>query len=98
MPATGFEYSQKAVDVAQRYLRRERSLSALVVVLAVSIFLSTYLVASLLPGALVAVIVLVGVRFPVLRSDGTFRLRTSDGLDTVIDVFAGSVPPVLAVQ
>jgi hypothetical protein len=44
MPSTDSERSQKVVDVAQLYLRRERPLNALVVVLAVSVFLDTYLV------------------------------------------------------
>ena len=44
MPSTNSERSQKAVDVAQQYLRRERPLNALVVVLAWLVFLGTYLV------------------------------------------------------
>lgn len=98
MPSTDAERSQDAVDVAQRYLRRERPLNALVVVLAVVMFLGTYLVASLLPAVLVAAVLLVGLRFPILRSNGTLRLRTSDGLDTVVDEFTGPTPPVLALQ
>jgi hypothetical protein len=98
MPSTDSERSQKAVDVAQQYLRRERPLNALVVVLAVSVFLGTYLLTALLPAVLVAVVLLIGVRFPIFQSNGTFRLRTNDDLDTVIDEFTGPVPPVLALQ
>ena len=98
MPSTDFERSQQAVDVAQHYLRLERPLSALVVVLAVLIFLGTYHLTSLLPAVLVGVILPVGLRFPILQSNGTFRLRTSDDFDTVIDEFTGPIPPVLALQ
>ncbi|OYR84673.1 hypothetical protein DJ71_06025 [Halorubrum sp. E3] len=98
MPSTDSERSQKAVDVAQQYLRRERPLNALVVVLAWLVFVGTYLVTALLPAVLVAAILIIGVRFPIFQSNGTFRLRTSDDLDTVIDEFSGPIPPVLALQ
>lgn len=98
MPSTNSERSQEAVDVAQQYLRRERPLNAFVVVLAVSVFLGTYLVTALLPAVLVAAILLTSVRFPIFQSNGTFRLRTSRDLDTVIDEFSGPVPPVLGLQ
>lgn len=98
MPSTDSERSQKAVDVAQQYLRRERPLNAFVVVLAVSVFLGTYLVTALGPAVLVAAILIIGVRFPIFQSNGMFRLRTSNDLDTVIDEFSGSVPPVLGLQ
>jgi hypothetical protein len=87
MPSTDSERSQKVVDVAQLYLRRERPLNALVVVLAVSVFLDTYLVTALLPAVLVVAILLMSVRFPIFQSSGTLRLRTSDDPDTVIDEF-----------
>lgn len=98
MPSTDSERSQKAVDVAQQYLRRERPLNALVVVLAWLVFVGTYFVTALGPAVLVAAILIIGVRFPIFRSIGTFRLRTSTDLDTVIDEFSGPLPPVLALQ
>jgi hypothetical protein len=98
MPSMNSERSQKAVDVAQRYLRRERPLIALVVVLAWSVFVGTYLVTALLPAVLVAAILIIGVRLPIFQSNGTLRLRTSDDLDTVVDEFSGPLPPVLALQ
>jgi len=98
MPSADSERSQEAVDVAQRYIRRERPLIALVVVLAWLVFVGTYLVTALLPAVLVAAILVIGVRFPIFQSNGTFRLRTSDDLDTVVDEFSGAVPPVLVLQ
>lgn len=98
MPSTDSERSQKAIDVAQQYLRRERPLNVLVVVLAWLVFVGTYLVTALGPAVLVAAILTIGVRFPIFQSNGTFRLRTSDELDTVVDEFSGPLPPVLAVQ
>ena len=98
MPSTDSERSQKAVDVAQQYLRRERPLNALVVVLAWLVFVGTYFLTALGPAVFVAAILIIGVRFPIFQSNGTFRLRTSDNLDTVIDEFSGPLPPVLALQ
>lgn len=98
MPSTNFERSQEVVDVAQEYLKRERPLNALVVILAVSVFLGTYLVTSLLPAVLVGVTVLIGMRFPIFRSNGAVQLRSSDDLNAVTGEFSGPVPPVLALQ
>jgi hypothetical protein len=99
MPSTGgIERPQEALDVAKRYLRRERPLSALVVVLVVSVFLGTYLATSLLSAIVVAAVSLVAARAPVLQPNGTIRLRTDGDLETVADEFAGPTPPVLALQ
>jgi hypothetical protein len=99
MPSTNdIERSQEALNVAKRYLRRERPLSALVVVLAVSVFYGTYLATSLLPAVVVAAILLIAARAPVLQSRGTIRLQTDDDLETVVDEFTGPTPPVLALQ
>jgi hypothetical protein len=99
MPSTNdIERSQEALNVAKRYLRRERPLSALVVALAVSVFLGTYLATSLLPAVVVAAILLIAVRAPVLQSRGTIRLQTDDDLETVVGEFTGPTPPVLALQ
>jgi hypothetical protein len=87
-----------ALPIAKRYLRRERPLSVLVAVLAVSLFVGTYLAASLLPAVVVAVLLLVALRAPVLQSSGSIRLRTDADPGTVADSFAGPTPPVLALQ
>ncbi|AZQ14120.1 hypothetical protein [Halorubrum sp. PV6] len=99
MPSTNdTERPQEALDVAKQYLRRERPLSALVVALAVSVFSGTYLATSLLPAVVVAVILLVAARAPVLQSSGTIRLRTDADPETVVAEFTGPTPPVLALQ
>jgi len=99
MPSTNdIERSQEALNVAKQYLRRERPLSALVVVLAVSVFSGTYLATSLLPAVVVAAILLIAARAPVLQSRGTIRLQTDDDLRTVVAEFTGPTPPVLALQ
>ncbi|GGN11027.1 hypothetical protein [Halarchaeum nitratireducens] len=98
MPSDDIERPPEALDVVTRYLRRERPVSALVVVLAVSLFLGTYLATSLLPAVVVAAVLLVTARSPVLQSRGTFRLRTDAERDAVVDEFTGPIPPVLALQ
>ena len=75
MPSDDIERPQETLNVAKQYLRRERPLTALVVVLVVSIFLGTYLVTSILPAVIVAAILLITVRSPILQSKGTFRGR-----------------------
>ncbi|WP_020221750.1 hypothetical protein [Halarchaeum acidiphilum] len=96
--ATDVDRSPEARAVAERYLRRERPLTALVVVLVVGIFLAAYAVSSLLPAIAVAVVLLVAARAPLLQSRGTIRLRTDDDPETVAAAFAGPTPPVLALQ
>lgn len=98
MPSDSLERSREVLDVVEQYLRRERPLSALVVVLAVSAFVGTYLVTSLLPAAVVGVGLAVVARAPVLRSEGTVRLRTDEDPEAVVDEFTGATPPVLALQ
>jgi len=98
MPSTDTDRLREARVVAERYLRRERPLSALVVVLAVSIFLVAYAATSLLPAVGVAAVLLVLVRAPILKSNGTIRLRTDADPETVAASFAGPTPPVLALQ
>ena len=68
MPSTDSERSQKAVDVAQQYLRRERPLNALVVVLAWLVFVGTYFVTALGPTVLVAAILIISVLPVVIQS------------------------------
>ena len=92
------ERPQEAVTVANRYLDRERPLSALVVVIAVSLFLGTYLMTSLLPAVIVAAGLLVVARAPILQSRGTVQLRINADLETVIEAFTSPTPPVLAFQ
>ncbi|MFC7203107.1 hypothetical protein ACFQJC_06250 [Haloferax namakaokahaiae] len=88
----------EAQAVAQRYLTRERRVSALVVVVVVSLFLGTYLTTSLLPSLVVAATLLIVARAPLIQSHGTVRLRTDLDSETVVDSFTGTTPPVLAFQ
>jgi hypothetical protein len=89
---------EAAVDVARQYLRRERPLSALVVVLFTSVFLGTFLATSLLPALVVGAALIVGARAPLIRSHGTVRLRTDDGVKHVTESFTSPTPPVLVFQ
>lgn len=99
MPASkDLERPPAAVAVAERYLRRERPIQAVVVGIVVAAFLWTYLETSLLPAVLVGLGLVVVARAPVLQSRGTMRLRTDDDPDAVRDAFAGATPPVLAFQ
>jgi len=99
MPSTDtIERPQEALSVAKRYLRRERLVSALVVTLVVSLFLGTYVTTSLFPAVIVAAVLVVVARAPILRSTGTVQLRTDDGPVAVLDALTGPTPPVLALQ
>jgi len=92
------ERPQEALSVARRYLRRERLVSACVVTLVVSLFLWTYVTTALLPAAVVAAVLVVIARAPILQSTGTVQLRTDDDPETVLDALTGPTPPVLALQ
>lgn len=99
MPATNdSQRPREAVRVAKRYLRRERPLTGLLVIAAVSVFLGVYVLTSLLPAAGVAVLLILIARVPILRSQGTARLRTDADPETVVAAFSGPVPPILALQ
>ena len=93
---TDIDRPAQAIAVAQRYLRHERPLSALVVVAITAIYLATYLATSLLPAIAVGVALFVAVRAPVLRTHGTMRLQSAADPETVRAAFAGPIPPVLA--
>ena len=79
MPSMNSERSQKAVDVAQRYLRRERPLIPLVVVLAWSVFLGTYLLTALGPAVLVATILIISFIFYPLLGFGCYQYNDATG-------------------
>jgi hypothetical protein len=98
MPSNTIERPEDALRVAKRYLRRERLLSGIVIVLVVSLFLLTYVTMSLLPAVVLAAILVIIARAPILQSKGTVRLQTADDLETVVDEFTGPTPPVLGLQ
>ena len=77
MPSTTIERPEDGLRVAKQYLRRERLLSRLVIVVVVSLFLLTYVATSLLPAILVAAVLVVIARAPILQSKGTVRLHMS---------------------
>ena len=87
-----------AMAVAREYLRLERPANALVVALAVVLFVGAYLATSLLPAVLVAAVIVVVARAPVLESHGTAELTSADPPETVLEEFSGPTPPVLAFQ
>jgi hypothetical protein len=99
MPATQeVERPQAALAVARQYLRRERTLSALVGVLPASVFVGVFLATSLVLALVAGAVLVVVVRVPLVRSHGTVRLRTDDDVATVVDSFTGPTPPVLTFQ
>lgn len=89
---------EAAVAVAEQYLGRERPLSALVVVLVVSVFLGTFLATSLLPAIIIGVASLILARAPIIQSCGTVHLRTDHSIDSILKSFTGPTPPVLVFQ
>jgi hypothetical protein len=86
---------REALDIAKRYLRRERPLSALIVVLAAAGFLGTFLATSLVPAVVVGVLLIVVARVPIIESRGTVRLRTDEDAESVAESFTGPTPPIL---
>jgi hypothetical protein len=89
---------EAATTVAEQYLRRERPASALVSVVVVAVFLGTFYATSLLPAIAVGVGLLVLVRAPIIRLEGTARLRSDDPVSAVAAAFSGPTPPVLPFQ
>jgi hypothetical protein len=89
---------REALDIAKRYLRRERPLSALIVVLAAAGFLGTFFATSLVPAVLVGVLLIVVARAPIIESRGTVHLRTDEDAESVVESFTGPTPPILVFQ
>ena len=99
MPSTrSVDRPREALAIAKRYLRRERPLSALVVVLAVIGFLGTFVATSLVPAVVVGALLIVVARAPIIESRGTVRLRTNEDAESVVDSFTGPTPPILVFQ
>jgi hypothetical protein len=99
MPSTRpVDRPQEALAIAKRYLRRERPLSALIVVFAVVGFLGTFVATSQIPAVIVGVLLIVGVRAPIIESRGTVRLRTDKDAESVTESFTGPTPPILVFQ
>jgi hypothetical protein len=98
MPSTDVDPPQDARVVAQQYLRYERPLTGLVVVVLTLAFLGAYLATSLIPAVAVGAGLLVVVRAPLLSPSGTVRLETDADPEAVVDAFTGPTPPVLAFQ
>jgi hypothetical protein len=99
MPSTRtVDRPQEALAIANRYLRRERPLSALIVVFAVVGFLGTFVATSLIPAVIVGVLLIVGARAPSIESGGTVRLRTDEDAESVTESLTGPTPPILVFQ
>jgi hypothetical protein len=99
MPSTRpVDRPREPLAVAKRYLRRERPLSALIVVLAVAVFLGTFVATSLAPAVAVGVLLIVLARAPIIESRGTVRLRTDADAESVAESFTGPTPPILVFQ
>ena len=99
MPSTRpVDRPREALPIAKRYLRRERPLSALIVVLATAVFLGTFVATSLVPAVVVGVLLIVIARAPIIESRGTVRLRTDEDAESVVESFTGMTPPILVFQ
>jgi hypothetical protein len=98
MPSTDLNPPKDARAVAQRYLRYERLLSGLVVVVLTLAIPGTYILTSLVPAVAVAAVLLGVVRAPVFETHGTVRLETDASPEAVVGDFTGPTPPVLAFQ
>ena len=99
MPSTRtVDRPREALAIAKRYLRRERPLSALIVVLAVAGFLGTFVATSLVPAVVVGGLLIVVARAPIIESRGTVRLRTDEDAESVVESFTGPTPPILVFQ
>ena len=100
MPSTRQDVDRPsdAVAVANRYLRRERPLSALVALIVVAIFVGTFLATSLVPALVIGAALVLLTRAPIIRSRGSVRLQTDADVESVVDSFTGATPPVLAFQ
>lgn len=99
MPSTRpVDRPQEALAIARRYLRRERPLSALVVVLAVVVFLGTFVATSLVPVVVLGTLLIVVARAPIIESRGTVCLRTDADAESVVESLAGPTPPVPVFQ
>ena len=86
MPSTRpVDRPREVLDIAKRYLRRERPLSALIVVLAAAGFLGTFVATSLVPAVVVGVLLVVVTRAPIIESRGLVRLRTDDDAESAAD-------------
>lgn len=89
---------EKATTVTDQYLGRERLINTTVAIVAVAVFLGTYLTLSLLPAVVVGAVLVAVLRAPILRSRGVVRLRTDAEPTAVVDAFAGATPPPLVFQ
>jgi hypothetical protein len=99
MPSTRtVDRPREARAAAKRYLRRERPLSALIVVLAVAGFLGTFVATSLAPAVVVGGLLIIVARAPIIESRGTVRLRTDEDAESVAESFTGPTPPILVFQ
>ncbi|WP_049934157.1 hypothetical protein [Haloplanus natans] len=99
MPSTRtVDRPQEALTIAKRYLRRERPLSALIVVFAVVGFLGAFVATSLVPAVVVGGLLIVVARAPIIESRGTVRLRTDEDAESVAESFTGPTPPILVFQ
>jgi len=99
MPSTrSVDRPREARAVAKRYLRRERPLSALIVVLAAAGFLGTFVATSLVPAVVVGGLLIVVARAPIIEARGTVRLRTDEDAESVVESFTGPTPPILVFQ
>ena len=89
---------EAATTVAEQYLRRERPASVLLSVAVAAVFLGTFFVTSLLPAIAVGIGLLALVRAPIIRLQGTVRLRSEESVSAVAAAFSGPTPPVLPFQ
>jgi len=100
MPATsdGVDVPTEAAAVAASYRRLERPISGAVAIIVTLVAAGAFLSLPLLWGVAVALVALVAVRLPIVRSGGTTTLATDADPDAVRDDFESPCPPPLAFQ
>jgi len=98
MPSTDLHRPPDVVAIANRYRRLERPLSGALALLLGVVVAAAVLWLPLVSGLLVAAVLLVAVRAPLLTSRGTARLAADAPPETVRDDFDGPTPPPLAFQ
>ncbi|SFS12942.1 hypothetical protein SAMN05216559_4164 [Halomicrobium zhouii] len=98
VPGSDVDVPAEAASVARRYERIERPISWTVALLVGTVAAVALLTLPLVRGLLVAAAVLVAVRVPLFRSDGTARLVTDTDAAAVRADFESPCPPLLAFQ
>lgn len=92
------EFSAEMTTLARGYWRRVLALRGALGVIWFVLCVSMFFVLPSLPAIVVIALLIVLLAVPLYKSGGDIELTTGRDADTVADDFAGSVPPILALQ